>query len=151
MEQTERAFQKQPRIPLNRGSKAKSNGSRWVCDIGLGFPTPAAAIQGKYIDKKCPWTGLVSIRGRILKGVVASTKMNRTIVVRRDYLHYVSKFKRYEKRHSNISVHCSPALRVKEGDIVTFGECRPLSKTVHHNVLAVDAQEPHSKKRFVLF
>ena len=25
---------------------------------------------GKYIDKKCPFTGNVSIRGRILSGVV---------------------------------------------------------------------------------
>ena len=60
------------------------------------FPTPAAAAppaaaQGTYIDKKCPWTGNVSIRGRILKGVVVSTKMARTIVLRRDYLRFISK------------------------------------------------------------
>ncbi|KAL0215854.1 hypothetical protein P9112_008038 [Eukaryota sp. TZLM1-RC] len=154
MEQDQRAFLKQPHIPVYKktGVKGKkATTSRWYCDVGLGFTTPKTAIEGRYIDKKCPWTGEVSIRGRILKGVVRSTKMNRTIVVRRDYLHYISKFKRYEKRHSHISVHCTPALKVKEGDIVTFGECRPLSKTVHHNVLSVDAQEPHSKKKFVLF
>lgn len=38
---------------------------------------------GKYIDKKCPFTGNVSIRGRIMTGVVKSTKMNRTIIVKR--------------------------------------------------------------------
>jgi hypothetical protein len=77
-------------------------------------PLPCA---GTYVDKKCPFTGNGSIRGRILTGaqqlcnqavhaalllnslllhagIVKSTKMNRTIVVRRDYLHYVKKYAR---------------------------------------------------------
>lgn len=81
-------------------------------------------------DKKCPFTGLVSIRGRILTGRVVSTKMHRTIVIRREYLHYVPKYNRYEKRHKNLAAHVSPAFRVEEGDWVTVGQCRPLSKTV---------------------
>ena len=45
-------------------------------------------------------------------------------------------FRRFEKRHTNMSVHCSPAfLNVKEGDLVTIGQCRPLAKTVKFNVL----------------
>ena len=63
------------------------------------------------MDKKCPFTGNVSIRGRILTGVVKSMKMKRTIVIRRDYLHYIKKYKRFEKRHKNISVHMSPCFR----------------------------------------
>jgi small subunit ribosomal protein S11e len=35
--------------------------------FGAGFKTPEEAISGNYIDKKCPFTGNVSIRGRILK------------------------------------------------------------------------------------
>ena len=35
-----------------------------------------------------------------------------------------------------MTVHCSPAFEnVKEGDIVTIGQCRPLSKTIRFNVL----------------
>lgn len=90
-----------------------------------------------HIDKKCPFTGNVSIRGRILTGVVKSTKMNRTIIIRRDYLHFIPKYRRYEKRHKNLAVHCSPAFRVEVGDQVTVGQCRPLSKTVRFNVLRV--------------
>jgi hypothetical protein len=52
------------------------------------------AFTGTYIDKKCPFTGNVSIRGRILAGVVKSTKMNRTIIVRRNYFHYIKKYQR---------------------------------------------------------
>lgn len=63
------------------------------------FPqTPQEAINGTYIDKKCPFTGEVSIRGRILTGRVVSTKMTRTIIIRREYLHFVPKYSRYEKR-----------------------------------------------------
>jgi ribosomal protein S17 len=51
-------------------------------------------MPGVYIDKKCPFTGNVSIRGRILSGTVYSTKMERTIIVRRDYVHYVPKYQR---------------------------------------------------------
>jgi len=79
--------------------------------------------------------------------------MQRTIVVRRDYLHYVPKYNRYEKRHRNISVHCSPAFSVKEGDIVVIGECRPLCKTVSFNVLKVIPHEVigNVRKQFMLF
>ncbi|KAF3617203.1 40S ribosomal protein S11, partial [Capsicum annuum] len=89
---------------------------------------------GTYIDKKCPFTGNVSIRGRILAGTCYSAKMNRTIIVRRNYLHYV---KKYDKRHSNIPAHISPCFCVKEGDHVIIGQCGPLSKTMRFNVLKV--------------
>lgn len=36
-------------------------------EVGLGFATPRLAKEGTYIDKKCPFTGNVSIRGRIIK------------------------------------------------------------------------------------
>ena len=57
----------------------------------------------------------------LIRGLVISTKMERTIVIRRDYLHFVKKYNRYEKRHRTIPVHISPAFRVKEGDIVFCG------------------------------
>jgi small subunit ribosomal protein S11e len=54
--QSERAFQKQPHIFLNKKTKAKSNrigkgGRRWYKDVGLGFKTPKTAIQGTYIGR----------------------------------------------------------------------------------------------------
>jgi len=142
--QVEKAYQKQTQIhsaksafPLAVYKKGKQT-QRFVQNIGLGFKTPDLALKGDYIDKKCPWTGTVHIRGRILKGKVMSTKMKRTVVVRKNYLHYIPKYKRFEKRHSNIIAHCSPAISVKEGDEVTIGECRPLSKTIRFNVIRVD-------------
>jgi len=81
-------------------------------------------------DKNCPFHGTLSVRGRILDGVVISSKMDKTAVIRRDYLHYVPKFKRYERRHSHVAAHNPPCVNVKEGDWVKIAECHPLSKTV---------------------
>jgi len=143
--------------PIFVGSK-KVRGAkklpRYVRNIGLGFKTPKEAIDGTYIDHKCPFTGNVSIRGRIIKGLCVSNKMQRTIIVRRDYVQFVPKYKRYEKRHRNIPAHISPAFSAKEGDVITMGQCRPLSKTVRFNVLKVEACGESSvsiKKQFRMF
>jgi small subunit ribosomal protein S11e len=111
-------------------------------------------MDGQYVDKKCPFTSSVSIRGRIFKGVVLSAKMSRTVILRRDYLHYIKKYQRFEKRHHNLPAHLSPAFaRTKTGDIVTVGQCKKLSKTVMFNVLRVEKQrvEGNVRKTFVMF
>merc|ERR1712042_286850 len=154
-EQVERAYQRQRPIFQNKkrviGKVQKAKDQRYVRKVGLGFKTPREAIEGTYIDKKCPFTGNVSIRGRILTGVIQKLKMNKTITIRRDYLHYIKKYNRFEKRHRNMSVHLSPCFRdVRAGDIVTIGECRPLSKTVRFNVLKV-SKAPGTKKQFAKF
>ena len=75
-----------------RGAAALSLGAR-AGHAADALPLPSLP-PGNYIDHKCPFTGNVSIRGRILSGKVKSTKMNRTIVIRRDYLHFIKKYQR---------------------------------------------------------
>lgn len=155
-DQNEKAYQKQDAIFVARKRNVQSSRQkpmRFVKNVGLGIKTPDSAIEGNYVDKKCPFTGNVSIRGRIFKGQVMSTKMKRTVIVRRDYLHYIKKYRRFEKRHKNIAAHCSPAFdAVKDGDIVTIGQCRPLSKTVRFNVLGHEPQRAKTgKKSFRVF
>jgi len=86
-------------------------------------------------DQDCPFHGKLSIRGRVLEGSVISAKMDKTVVVRRDYLNYLPKFKRYERRHSHIPAHSPPCIGAKEGDWVKIMECRPISKTVSFVVI----------------
>ncbi|MEM2994710.1 MAG: 30S ribosomal protein S17 [Candidatus Bathyarchaeia archaeon] len=81
-------------------------------------------------DRNCPFHGDLPIRGRVLDGVVVSAKMDKTVIVRRDYLQYVSKFMRYKRRRSRIPSHNPPCIDAKEGDRVVIAECRPISKTV---------------------
>ncbi|KAG1382831.1 hypothetical protein G6F60_000551 [Rhizopus arrhizus] len=90
--QTEKAFQTQAGIFQN-SKDAKKRNKRWFKEVGNGFKTPKEVKVDTYIDKECPFVGEVNIQGRILTGVVVSTKMKRTLVVRRDYLHYIPKLK----------------------------------------------------------
>ncbi|XWS73021.1 hypothetical protein CRYUN_Cryun02cG0090200 [Craigia yunnanensis] len=157
-EQTEKAFLKQPKVFLSskksgKGKRPGKGGNRFWKSIGLGFKTPREAIEGLF-SFQFPFLFLLCllmnlhrqempihrhgfVRGRILAGTCHSAKMMRTIIVRRNYLHYIKKYQRYEKRHSNIPAHISPCFRAKEGDHVIIGQCRPLSKTVRFNVLKV--------------
>lgn len=142
-----KTFHKQPAVSLV-GRVGRKKG-RWYRNVGLGFKTPKEAITGTYIDKKCPFTGNVSIRGRLFRGVIVSTKMDKTVIVRRDYLHWIRKYKRFEKRHRNIPAHASPCFRLREGDQVTIGQTRPLSKTKRFAVLKVDRAAPAADGRRV--
>jgi small subunit ribosomal protein S17 len=81
-------------------------------------------------DRNCPFHGDLSIRGHMLEGVLVSARMDKTVIVERNYLHYVPKFMKYERRHSRIPSHSPPCLEAKEGDHVRIAECRPISKTV---------------------
>jgi len=100
-------------------------------NIGLGISPP----RDRCDDKNCPYHGTLTVRGRALNGVVASDKMDRTVIVRRDYHIYSSKYKRYERRHSHIAAHNPPCINSREGDKVKIAECRPLAKSVSFVVI----------------
>ncbi len=88
-------------------------------------------------DPNCPFHGRLSVRGKLIEGVVISDKPQRTVIVRHDYLHYVKKYRRYMRKHSHIPAHNPPCLDAREGDRVLIAECRPLSKTVAFVVVKV--------------
>ena len=69
-QQTEKSYLKQPTVYMNKktlSAERLKKGFRYYRNIGLGFKTPKEAITGHYIDKKCPFTGEVAIRGRVFK------------------------------------------------------------------------------------
>ncbi|HET6405766.1 MAG TPA: 30S ribosomal protein S17 [Candidatus Thermoplasmatota archaeon] len=95
-------------------------------DIGVDVAAPAAECN----DPHCPFHGGFPVRGQIIDGQVVSTRMERSARVQREYLRYVPKYERFEKRTSSYNVHAPPCLNVQVGDRVKIMECRPLSKTV---------------------
>lgn len=97
-----------------------------VRNIGLNVKPPS----GRCNDINCPFHGTLPVRGQIITGEVISTKMQGSISVKKEFMHYVKKYERYEKRISNYNAHCPPCMQVKTGDKVRIAECRPLSKTV---------------------
>jgi small subunit ribosomal protein S17 len=93
-------------------------------DIGIDVRPPEKDCS----DAHCPFHGSLKVRGQLIKGVVASDKMKGTVVVRRDYHHYLRKYERYEKRRSRLMAHNPPCISARVGDEVEIMECRPLSK-----------------------
>ena len=89
-----------------------------------------AAPKKKCQDSRCPFHGSLKVRGRLLTGKAVSTEGKGFVVVQMAYLHMVSKFNRGERRRSRVSAHLPDCLEVQDGDEVTIGECRPLSKTI---------------------
>ncbi len=96
---------------------------------------PSTPTKSGCKDRNCPFHGTLSVRKRTFSGLVVSDRMRGTVVVRRDHHHYVSKYKRYERRHSGIAAHNPPCINAKKGDKVQIAECRPLSKSVSFVVI----------------
>ncbi|MEM1622544.1 MAG: 30S ribosomal protein S17 [Sulfolobales archaeon] len=88
-------------------------------------------------DPKCPWHGHLKVRGNLLEGKVYKARASKMVVVERDYLVYVRKFRRYERRRSRIHAFLPPCIKVSPGDTVLIGETRPLAKSVAWVVLGV--------------
>ena len=102
-----------------------------IKDIGFDVVPPTLECN----DPNCPFHGSLSVRGQTIDGVVATVKMNKTVVVERNYIRYVQKYERYEKRSSRYSAHAPACFGLKVGDRVTIAECRPISKTVSYVVI----------------
>ena len=94
--------------------------------MSLTFKKPKKSCD----DRDCPFHGALAVRGRVLDGVVVTAKMDKTVIVEREYLQFSTKFLRYERRRSHIPSHNPPCIDAKEGERVRVAECRPLSKTV---------------------
>ena len=101
--------------------------------MALGFDVPEPETTCS--DANCPFHGDLSVRGQTLEGTVASTEMDKSVVVEREYDVRVPKYDRYMKRRSRIPAHAPPCMELAEGDTVRIAETRPLSKTKSHVVV----------------
>ncbi len=107
-------------------SPSRTPSARRARDIGLDVRAPKTRCE----DRHCPFHGRLPVRGQVIEGTVVSTAMQRTAVVERTLLHYVSKYERYEKRRRRYLAHAPPCLHVPVGHRVRIAETRPLSKLV---------------------
>lgn len=92
-------------------------------------------------DKKSPFSGDVSIRGKTFVGEVVSDSMNRTVKVQWENTVQSQKYRRYLKTKTKVAAHNPDEIQAKKGDMVLIGETRPLSKTKHFAVLKVLTKE----------
>ncbi len=105
-------------------------------DIGVDVKPPEKSCD----DKNCPFHGHLKVRGQIIEGKVVSNGMQNSVVVQKDYLRYIKKYERYEKRRSRILAHNPPCISAKVGDRVKIMECRPISKAKSFVVIEKEAE-----------
>lgn len=101
--------------------------------LGINVQEPEETCS----DSNCPFHGTLSVRGQILEGTVASTDMDKTVIVEREYDVKVPKYDRYMKRRSRVPAHAPTCLDLEVGDTVRIAETRPLSKTKSHVVVEI--------------
>jgi len=71
---------------------------------------------------------------KILKGVVVSDKMDKTVVVLVNSFVKHPKYKKYMKMSKKYKAH-DPEKKYKVGDKITIEEARPISKDKHFKVM----------------
>lgn len=106
-------------------------------NIGIAVKAPTKECK----DVRCPFHGVLSIRGRLFTGNVVSNKAKNMIVVEHEYPHLIKKYKRYERSRSKFHAYLPPCIDTKEGDTVRVAECRPISKTVSFVVIEVRGKD----------
>ena len=79
----------------------------------------------------------IKTRGRVFEGIVAK-KFPKRVVIEFERIAYVQKYERFYKKITRIHARLSENMEkeVNVGDLVRVQECRPLSKIIHHLVIA---------------
>jgi len=108
-----------------------------VRNIGVTVISPRKTCD----DELCPFHGTLSVRGKLLTGIVSSAKAPKMVVVSREYPRPTPKYKRYQRSRSKVHAYLPTCIDVKEGAEVKIAECRPLSKTVSFVVIEVNTKD----------
>lgn len=101
-------------------------------NIGINVHVP----KTKCDDKKCPFHGTVSLRGRTFLGILIKKDTHKSATVNWERMTYFKKYERYEKKRSTIRAHNPPCINAEIGDHVTIVECKPLSKTINFVIIS---------------
>ena len=109
-------------------------------NIGIKITKPTTECQN---DENCPFHGKLSVRGKVLTGVIVKAKAVKTAVFQLQRTVSVPKYERQEKRKTRIRVHNPECINAKEGDLVTISECKPISKTKRFVIIEKKGQEKH--------
>ena len=105
----------------------------------IGLPVKELKKKPVENEKNNPFSGSLSIRGKIFEGTVINAKAKGTVVIERESLIDFTKFKRFGRSKNKIHAHVPSNLDIQEGDHVVAAECRPISKSVSFVVVEVKA------------
>lgn len=102
-------------------------------NIGLSVKQP----KRNCVDRHCPFHGDVKLRGRIFKGRIIKTLMNKTATVEWNRSVLVPKYERFQNKRSRLKIHNPLCIDAKVGDEVKIMETRPISKTKNFVIIEV--------------
>ncbi len=108
-----------------------------VRNIGVSVVSPRKSCE----DELCPFHGTLSVRGKLLTGIVLSAKAPKMVVASREYPRDVPKYKRFQRSRSKLHAYLPPCIEVNEGDEVRIAECRRIAKSVSYVVIEVSAKD----------
>ena len=94
-------------------------------NIGFGIKVPEKECN----DRKCPFHGVLPVRGRIFVGKIINDKLRASPTVEWERVNLVPKYERYKKGRTRVKAHNPPCIDAKLGERVKIAECRPISKT----------------------
>jgi len=103
----------------------------------IGIKVKAPKNESLDNERKNPFNGTLSIRGKLFEGKVVKSKAKNTVVIQKELPVYFKKFKRYGRGKNSIHAHVPNNIIVNEGDTVIAAECRPLAKSVSFVVIEV--------------
>ncbi|MGI0015452.1 MAG: 30S ribosomal protein S17 [Nitrososphaera sp.] len=106
-------------------------------NIGVSVVSPRKTCK----DDLCPFHGTLSVRGKLLTGIVASSKAKNMVVVSREYPKSTRKYKRLQRSRSKVHAYLPECIDLKEGDEVRIAECRRVAKTVSFVVIEVNRKD----------
>lgn len=88
-------------------------------------------------DRQCPLHGQLAARGRKFEGYVIK-KFPRRVVIEFNRVVKIQKYERYLNTKTKIHARLPDCLvsSINVGDYIEVQECRPLSKIIHHVVIA---------------
>ncbi len=98
-------------------------------------------MEAKCEDKKCFKHGGLKVRGETLSGRVVSSKSRHTVIVERQVVQYLSKYRKWAKGKSHIAAHNPPCINAAVGQMVDLAETRKISKTKAWTVVGLSKGE----------
>lgn len=112
-------------------------------NIGIKTEFPKTKCE----DRNCPFHGSLRVRNKTIQGTVLSTKMQKTAIVGWEWICFLKKVERYEKRITKVKAHSPLCIDAKEGDIVRIAQCRPLSKSKNYVIIEKVGHEKGFKEK----
>ncbi len=96
-------------------------------------------------DKNCPVHGNISVRGKLIEGIVTKKKSAKTAHIQMEEKKYIPKYERYLTVTHKKAVHCPECLDISVGDVVLCGETKKISKTKSFVIIKKQTQKGEKK------